>query len=63
MVALSELLVRVVNLGMSWLAVREQPGLLMFVVVITGFSYLGILIGLPCGWRMTRELRRAGLIQ
>jgi energy-coupling factor transport system substrate-specific component len=63
MVAFSELLIRFVNIGVSWLAVREQPGLLAFVVLITSFSYLGILTGLPCGWKMTKELRRAGLIQ
>jgi energy-coupling factor transport system substrate-specific component len=63
MVALSELIIRGVNIVVSWVAVREQPGLLIFVFLITGFSYLGILIGLPCGWRMTKELRHAGLIQ
>jgi energy-coupling factor transport system substrate-specific component len=63
MVAASELLIRFANLGVSWLAVREQPGLLIFAGVISAFSYLGILIGLPFGWRMTGELRRAGLIQ
>jgi hypothetical protein len=62
-VCLSELLFRFVNIGVSWLSVREQPGLFLFVVIITGFSYVGILIGLPCGWRMTKELKRAGLIQ
>ncbi|MDR1039885.1 MAG: MptD family putative ECF transporter S component [Deltaproteobacteria bacterium] len=63
MVAASELMVRFANLGVSWLAVREQPGLMVFVTAITAFSYLGILIGLPCGWRMARELRHAGLIR
>jgi hypothetical protein len=61
-VAASELFSRVANIGLAYLGVREQPGLLVMVVVISAFSYLGILIGLAGGIRMIKELRHAGLI-
>ncbi|MDR0355315.1 MAG: MptD family putative ECF transporter S component [Deltaproteobacteria bacterium] len=63
MVAASELLVRFVNVGVAYLGVREQPGLMVMVVAVSAFSYLGILLGLVLGRRMTKELRHAGLIQ
>ncbi|MDR2302933.1 MAG: MptD family putative ECF transporter S component [Deltaproteobacteria bacterium] len=63
MIASSELLVRVINVGVSYLGVREQPGLLAMVLIVSAFSYLGILLGLAGGLKMTKELRRAGLIQ
>lgn len=62
-VALSELAMRGINLLVSYLTVREQPGLLIMVVVISCLSYVGILIGLVGGTKMVGELRHAGLIQ
>jgi energy-coupling factor transport system substrate-specific component len=62
-VGLSELLMRIINLFFAYLAVREQPELLIMVLVISGFSYLGILLGLAGGLKMVKELRHAGLIQ
>jgi energy-coupling factor transport system substrate-specific component len=63
MVAASELVVRLINVGVSYLGVREQPGLLAMVIVVSAFSYLGILLGLAGGVKMAKELRHAGLIQ
>jgi energy-coupling factor transport system substrate-specific component len=63
MVAASELAIRLVNIGVSYLGVREQPGLLAMVIVVSAFSYLGILLGIAGGVKMARELRQAGLIQ
>jgi energy-coupling factor transport system substrate-specific component len=63
MVAVSELVIRFINIGVSYLGVREQPGLLAMVVAVSAFGYLGILLGLIGGVRMTGELRHAGLIQ
>jgi energy-coupling factor transport system substrate-specific component len=61
-VGLSELFIRIINLGISYLQVREQPQLLFMVAMVILFSYAGILLGLFGGYRMTKELRRAGLI-
>jgi energy-coupling factor transport system substrate-specific component len=63
MIAISELLVRVINVGVSYLGVREQPGLLVMVLMVSAFSYLGILLGLFGGLKMAKELKHAGLIQ
>jgi energy-coupling factor transport system substrate-specific component len=63
MLAASELLARLINISVSYLAVREQPGLLVMVAAVSIFSYLGILLGLWGGIKMVKELRHAGLIQ
>jgi len=62
-VALSELAMRIINLFLAYLTTREQPGLMVMVVIISAFSYLGILLGLIGGKKMVKELRYAGLIQ
>lgn len=62
-IAISEILKRGVSLGMGYLALREQPALLIPSIIIMGFSYIGILVGLAGGFRMVKELRHAGLIQ
>jgi energy-coupling factor transport system substrate-specific component len=61
-VALSELIIRFINVGLSYLTLREQPAMVIMVVVISSFSYLGILLGLIGGASMTKELKHAGLI-
>jgi energy-coupling factor transport system substrate-specific component len=63
MLAASELLVRAVNVLVSYLTVREQPGLIVMVIAVSAASYVGILLGLAGGVRMAGELRHAGLIQ
>ncbi|MDR1044349.1 MAG: MptD family putative ECF transporter S component [Candidatus Adiutrix sp.] len=62
-VALSELAMRLINLFFAYLAMREQPELMIMVLMISAASYLGILLGLFGGWKMVGELRHAGLIQ
>lgn len=62
-VAVSELLRRCVSLGMSYLTLREQPELLIPSIILMGFSYIGILVGVYGGYRMSKELRHAGLVQ
>lgn len=62
-VALSELLTRGVSLGLSYIGMREQPMLLIPAIIIVMVGYIGIIIGLFGGMRMTKELRHAGLIQ
>jgi hypothetical protein len=52
-----------INVGVAFVGVREQPGLLVMIIVVSGLGYLGILLGLIGGYKMTGELRRAGLIQ
>jgi energy-coupling factor transport system substrate-specific component len=63
MLAASELLVRAANVLVSYLTVREQPGLIVMVIAVSAASYVGILLGLAGGVRMAGELRHAGLIQ
>lgn len=62
-VAVSELLRRCVSLTMSYVTMREQPQLLIPLFILMGFSYIGILIGIYGGFKMSKELRHAGLIQ
>jgi energy-coupling factor transport system substrate-specific component len=62
-VGLSELLIRFINIGLSYLQVREQPQLLAMVIIVVCFSYAGILLGLVGGHFMTKELRHAGLLR
>ena len=62
-VGLSELAMRIINLLVTYLGAREQPALMVMVLVISALSYLGILIGLWGGVKMVGELRHAGLIQ
>jgi energy-coupling factor transport system substrate-specific component len=62
-IAVSELISRLINVGVAYLMLREDPSLSFMVAVISGFSYLGVLLGLFVGIKMTRELRHAGLIQ
>jgi energy-coupling factor transport system substrate-specific component len=61
-VALSEFFTRMINVGVSYLTFREQPAMIIMVLVITAVSYFGILLGLFGGVSMTRELKHAGLI-
>ncbi len=62
-VAISELIMRIINLFIGYLGVREQPGLLVMVLIISAVGYLGILVGLFAGVKMVKELKHAGLIQ
>lgn len=62
-VAFSELLTRGVSLFIRYLAVREQPELLIPALIIVAIGYIGVIAGVLGGGRMVKELRHAGLIQ
>lgn len=47
---------------LSYLSVREQPGMILTVMVFVAIGTLGTFLGLLCGVRFTRELRHAGII-
>ncbi len=51
-----------VSLLLSYLAVREQGGMILMAALFVMIGSFGSLIGLYCGVRFTKELRHAGLI-
>ena len=53
---------KTVSLLMSYLSLREQPGMMLSVVAFVVIGSLGTFMGLFCGIRFTRELRHAGII-
>ncbi len=57
-----ELSAKVFSLFLSYLSVREQPGMILIVAVFVAIGALGTFIGAVCGVRFTRELRHAGII-
>lgn len=61
-VFLYDLISKSLSLGVSYLIMRESPGLMVVVVVIVGVGYIGSLIGLYTGVRSARELKHAGII-
>ena len=63
-VALYDLVGRILGLCLSYLQVRESPGLFTLAVGVTAVGYLGcLLVGLPCGVSFVKELRHAGIIR
>lgn len=60
--ALYDLISKGLSLGVSYLIMRESPGLMVVVVIIVGVGYIGSLIGLYTGVRSARELKHAGII-
>lgn len=61
-VFLYDLISKLLSLGVSYVIMRESPGLMVVVVVIVGVGYIGSLIGLYTGVRSARELKHAGII-
>ena len=61
-VFLYDLISKLLSLGVSYVIMRESPGLMVIVVVIVGVGYIGSLIGLYTGVRSARELKHAGII-
>lgn len=59
---LTELLTKAAGLGISWLAVRENPGMLVVAAVFVAVGSAGCFIGGWAGVRFMKELRHAGLI-
>lgn len=62
-VACYDLLFKLSSLGISWIFVREQPGMLWMTAAFVLIGYVGALAGLPVGSRFVRELRHAGIVQ
>lgn len=50
------------SLFISYLAMREQPGLLLTVTAFVAIGAIGTFAGLLCGVRFTKELRHAGIL-
>lgn len=62
-VAVYDLLSKAGALGVSWLFVREQPGVLAMAAVMVGIGYLGALGGLFAGAAFVKELCHAGIVR
>lgn len=63
-VVLYDLLGRVISLTFSYLTVRESMGMFYFGAGVVAFGYLGCLaVGIPCGIKLVKELRHAGIIR
>lgn len=54
---------KILSLGMSWLTLRESPGMLVPVAIIVALGYAGSFMGLFSGVRAVRELRHAGIVR
>lgn len=50
------------SLFVSYLLMRETPGVIFMVVIIIGVGYIGSLIGLGTGVYCAKELKHAGII-
>ena len=54
---------KIFSLGMSWLALRKSPAMLVPVAIIVALGYVGSFMGLFSGVRAVRELRHAGIVR
>ncbi len=62
-IGLYDLLYKCSSLGISWLYMREQQGLMVMVAIVVAISYIGSLIGLFTGVFFVKELRHACIIR
>ena len=62
-VAAYDLLFRCMSLGMSWLAMREAPQMVIAAIPIVILGYLGAVGGLFTGVRAVKELQHAGIVR
>lgn len=62
-VAVYDLAFRCGSLGISWIMLRETPGLVLAAVPVVILGYLGAIGGLYTGIRSVRELRHAGIVR
>ncbi len=62
-VGVYDLASKIFSLGMSWLAMRESPAMLVPVAAIVALGYAGSFMGLFSGIRAVRELRHAGIVR
>lgn len=61
-VLISELGSKAIGVLIAFISLREQPAMLIPVVIIVAIGSTGTLIGLFCGVRFSKELQRAGII-
>ncbi len=62
-VGLYDLIYKCSSLGISWLYMREQQGLMIMVAIVVAIGYIGSLIGLFTGVFFVKELRHACIIR
>lgn len=53
---------KLLSLAVSWLVLREQPGMLVMVAAFVAVGSVGSVPGLGLGVRFMKELRHAGII-
>ncbi len=61
-VLIAEFAAKAATLGLSWLIMREQPGMLVTATIFVIIGAVGTVIGGFTGVRFMRELRHAGII-
>ena len=54
---------KIISFAISYAMMREVPAMVLAMLPIVAVGYVGSLLGLPAGWRMLGELRRAGFIR
>ena len=62
-VGVSDLAAKALSLGVSFLYMRETPGMVWVVVPFVLIGYIGSVAGLVSGHKVVKELRHAGIVQ
>lgn len=62
-VAVFDLAMKGISLGVSYLFLRESPALMTMIVPIVLCGYLGSVFGLWFGWKTVGELKHAGFVR
>lgn len=61
-VAIFDLMSKGASIGLSWLIMRENPGLMIAISTMVAIGYIGALAGLGGGHLFVKELRHAGIV-
>lgn len=61
-VAVFDFLTKAFSLGVSFLYLRETPGMMVVIFPIILIGYIGCLFGLFSGYKTVKELRHAGIV-
>ncbi len=62
-VAIYDILFKVFSLFVTWLYSRENPAMLVPVIIIVSIGYIGAFMGLFVGVKTVKELKHAGIIR
>ncbi len=62
-VAIYDILFKVFSLFATWLYSRENPAMLIPVIIIVSIGYIGAFLGLFVGVKTVKELKHAGIIR